>query len=151
MPTLTTPDLSKIERPTMNDLPKLDDLPKMDFSKLDIGKAVAEAATAVGLMQKPRSRWPFVLGAGIAVAVAGLACMNADMIRERVSGATGWIGDRVGMIRGDSDVEDESVAFPSAEPAPSVNDYPNGFGAPADMDGTTGDDIMALDEVTARS
>ena len=156
MPTLTIPDFSKIQRPTLADmptladLPTLDDLPKVDVSKMDVGKAVAEAATAVGLMQKRRSRWPFVVGAGIALAVAGWAWMNAEMIRERVSGAGAWIGDRVGAIRENADL-DESVAFTAAEPAPSATDYPNGFGAPADMDGTSGEDILALDEVTAKA
>jgi hypothetical protein len=150
MPTLTIPDLSKIELPTLADMPKLDDLPKVDVSKMDVGKAVAEAATAVGLMQKPRSRWPFVVGAGIALAVAGWAWMNAEMIRERLSGAGAWIGDRVGAIRDNAD-NDESIAFTAAEPAPVVNDYPNGFGAPAEMHSTTGEDILALDEVTAKA
>jgi hypothetical protein len=150
MPTLTMPDFSKIQRPTLDDMPKLDDLPKVDISKADVGRAVADAATAVGLMQKRRARWPFVLGAGVALAAAGWAWMNMDMLRERLSGAATWVGDRIGAIRDTTEI-DESVAFTAAEPAPADNDYPNGFGAPADMGAVTGDDVLALDEVTARS
>ncbi len=150
MPTLTMPDFSKIERPTGDDMPKLDELPTVDLTKVDIGKAVTDAATAVGLMQKRRSRWPFVLGAGVALAAAGWALMNMDMLRERLSGATTWVGDRIAAIRDTNEI-DESVAFTAAEPAPADNDEPNGFGAPADMDGTTGEDMLALDEVTVRS
>lgn len=139
MPTLTLPDLSNIERPNLDDMPKI-----------DVAKTVAEAATAVGLVQKRPSRWPFVIGVGLALAVVSWAWLNGEMLRERLSGAAGWFGDRVGAIRSDR-VPDESIAFTAAEPAPSANDYPNGFGAPADMDGATGDEVLALDEVAARS
>ena len=85
MPTLTAPDLKKIERPTI-DLSDIE-LPKFDLPKVGVGEAVASAATAVGLMSKPRSRRPFVIGLGIAaaVAVAGWAWMNYEMLRERRS------------------------------------------------------------------
>jgi hypothetical protein len=153
MPTLTAPDLSKIERPSIDlselEMPKFD-LRKLDLPKVDVGDAVASAATAVGLMSKPRSRWPYVLGLGIAVAAAGWAWMNYEMLRERAQVLAGKVSDRVGMMR--SDMDDESIAFPSADLAPSTTDYPDGFGS-SDMASTTGDDyaISDLDKVTARS
>lgn len=149
MPTLTAPDLKKIERPTIDlsdlEMPKID-LPKVDLPKVDVREAAATAATALGLMSKRRSRWPFVLGLGIAVAVAGWAYMNYEMLRERASEAAAKVGDRLGMIRSDVD---EEVAFPSAHVAPSTNDYPDGFGA--DMASTTGEDATTFDTVSARS
>ena len=109
MPTLTAPDLSKIERPNL-EMPDID-LSKFDLPKVDVGKAVAGAATAVGLMNKPRSRWPFVIGAGIAVAVAGWAWMNADMLRRRFSEAATAVSDRVATMRSGTDF-DESRRLP---------------------------------------
>lgn len=138
MQTMTVPDLPSIERPSLDDL-----------SKVEIGKAVAGAATAVGLMPKRRSRWPFVLVAGVALAAAGWAWMNAEMLRRRASDARGWMSDQLALIRATGD--ERPAAFPSAEVAPSAGDDPNGFGAPADMDSTIGDEILTRDKVAARS
>ena len=151
MPTLTAPDLKKVERPTIDlsdlELPKID-LPKVDLPKVDVREAAVSAATAMGLMSKPRSRWPFILGLGIAVAVAGWAYMNYEMLRERATDMAAKVGDRLGMIQ--SGTDEEEVAFPSAKVAPSTTDYPDGFGA-SDMASTTGEDANTFDTVSARS
>ena len=151
MPTLTAPDLTKIERPKM-DMPDIDfskiDLSKIELPKMDVGKAVAGAATAVGLMERRRARWPYLLGAGVAIAAAGWAYMNAGMIRERLETLASWATEKVNSLYG-ATPNDESVAFPAADPA-GAEDYPNGFGAPADMASTSGEDILALDKVTAK-
>jgi len=150
MPTLTVPVFKKVERPTIElsdiELPKID-IPKIDIPKVDVADAVASAASAVGLMRKRRSRWPYVVGLGIAVAVVGWAWMNYAMLRERASGVAARVGDRLGMIRSGTD---EEVAFPSARVAPSTNDYPEGFGA-TDMASTTGEETPSFDTVSARS
>lgn len=156
MPTLTAPDLPKLERPNI-EMPDID-LSKIELPKVDFGKAVADAATSVGLISKPRARWPFLVGAAVAVAVAGWAWMNADMIRRRVSDAAAMVGDRVATMRGATDF-DEQTAFTAAEPKPiestdpfdsslSTNgaDYPTGFGATGDMAGTSGDMTTATRE-----
>ena len=152
MPTLTTPDLTKLERPKMEmpdfDLSKID-LSKIEFPKMDVGKAVSDAATSVGLMERRRARWPFLLGAGVAIAVAGWAYMNAGMIRERLENVAAWATAKVNSLSGQTP-EDDAVAFTAAEPA-GTDDYPNGFGAPADMANTSGEDILALDKVTAKA
>ncbi|MFL5651908.1 MAG: hypothetical protein ACJ777_11585 [Chloroflexota bacterium] len=145
MPTLTLPVLKKVERPAIN-LTEIE-LPKIDMPKVDVGDAVASAATAVGLMKKRRSRWPFVVGLGIVVALVGWAWMNYEMLRERASDVASKVGDRMGMIRSGTD---EEVAFPSARVAPSTTDYPEGFGA-TDMASTTGEDANTFDTVSARS
>ena len=151
MPTLTAPDLTKIERPTVDlsdlEMPKFD-LPKVDLPRVDVREAAASAATALGLMSKPRSRWPYILGIGVAVAVAGWAYMNYEMLRERATNMAAKVGDRLGMIQ--SGAEQEEVAFPSAHVAPSTTDYPEGFGA-SDMASTTGEDANTFDTVSARS
>ena len=140
MPTLTAPDLKKVERPTF-------DLPKVDLPKVDVREAAATAATAMGLMSRRRSRWPFVVGLGIAVAVAGWAYMNMETLRERATDMAAKVGDRLGMMRPEVD---EEVAFPSAQVAPSTTDYPDGFGA-TDMASTTGEDATTFETVSARS
>jgi hypothetical protein len=166
MPTLTAPDLTKIERPTI-DLSDIE-MPKFDLPKVDVGGAVTSAATAVGLMSKPRSRRPFVIGLGIAVAVAaaGWAWMNYEMLRERATEMAAKVGDRLGMMRSDTD---ESVAFTSAEPKPidatgafdasrpmagpgaAKKDYPNGFGTTSDMASTSGDELPVREKASTHS
>ncbi|MFL5673972.1 MAG: hypothetical protein ACJ779_03110 [Chloroflexota bacterium] len=145
MPSLTAP--KKIERPTI-DLSDIE-LPKIDLPKVDVGEAVASAATAVGLMKKRRSRWPFILGLGICVAVAGWAWMNFESLRTRASGVATKVSARVNTMRSGTD---DTYAFPAADPKPiestgsyesgsngSGSDYPEGFGGGSDMAGTSGD------------
>jgi hypothetical protein len=169
MPTLTAPDLSKLERPNV-DLPNVDltkiELPKFDLPKVDVGKAVTDAATAVGLMEKPRSRWPLLLGAAIAVATAGFLYMNAAMVRERLSQARAWVGERFDAMNPSID---DDVAFTAAEPKPidetdtfdlggptnakgstKSKDYPDGFGT-TEMAGTSGDVTPEWEKASSRS
>jgi hypothetical protein len=126
-------DLTKLEMPKM-------DITKLDLSKVDVPKAMSDAAVAVGLAKRPRSRWPFALGAMLVVTAAGFALMNADAIGERIRQARRWIADRMdGMNTGL--MQDEAVAFPTAEtmpvdqpafdPTPSSqpSDYPEGLGS----------------------
>jgi hypothetical protein len=103
---------------------------------------------AVGLAQKKRSRWPFVLGAGIAIAVGAWGLMNLDAIRERLSRWGTTIQERVSEMTAGSDYRDP-VAFTAAEPKPiedepnvgdfmpAVDDYPKGFGLPSEMEPAT--------------
>ena len=166
MPTLSAPDLTKIERPTI-DLSDIE-MPKFDLRKVDVGEAVASAATAVGLMSKPRSRRPIVLGLAVAatVAVVGWAWMNYEMLRERATDMAAKVGDRLGMMRSDTD---DAVAFTSAEPKPidtmdpfdtsrsigasttGSKDYPDGFGTSADMASTSGDELPAREKASTHS
>src|SRR3954467_15040625 len=111
MPSLTAP--KKIERPTI-DLSDIE-LPKIDLPKVDVGEAVASAAKAVGLMKKRRSRWPFILGLGICVAVAGWAWMNFESLRTRASGVATKMSARVNTMRSGTD---DTYAFPAADPKP---------------------------------
>jgi hypothetical protein len=119
-------------------LPKVD-LPEIEIPKVDVGKAVLGVATAAGLVKRRRSRWPYLLGAGVVVAVAAWAVTNAA-IRERLTQAVTAIGERVQAMRGGGQ-DQEPMAFPAAQTAPinepanlsvppaSNPDYPEGFGA----------------------
>ena len=127
----------KLELPEF-EMPKID-LSNVEIPKVDVAKTIADAATAVGLTKPRRSRWPFVIGAGIVVAVAGLAALNSATVRDRLSQAKSWITERVSDMR--SGDYEEPVAFTAAETKPiedSIDavvsdpmspDYPDGFGA----------------------
>ena len=150
-------DLKKVELPDI-DLRKLE-LPKVDLSsievpKVDLGKAVADAAIAVGLAKPRRSRWPYVVAAGVIVALAGWAVMNSELIRERISRTRSWIMDRSGSIETD-EFDREPVAFTATPTAPldqpsidSVSgeigsDYPDGLGDADQPLGTNGRKVGA--------
>ena len=134
----------KLELPEF-EMPKID-LSNVEIPKVDVGKAIADAATAVGLTRPRRSRWPFVIGAGIVVAVAGWTAMNSAAVRDRLSQAKSWISERVADMR--SGEYEEPVAFTAAETKPiedSIDtvvsdpmspDYPDGFGASKESLGT---------------
>lgn len=99
---------SPIKMPEV-EMPKID-LTEFEFPKVDVGKALAEAATAAGLTKRPRSRWPFILGAGLIVVAGGLVAMNNAAIRERLSRAKAWIGEQVGAISDEVEAESFDLA-----------------------------------------
>ena len=142
--------LPEFERPNIDlkdmKLPKID-LSDIDMPKVDVGKAVLGAATAVGLAKPRRARWPYLVVAGVAVAVTGWALMNAEAIRTRLSRAATWANEQLGAMRS-GDEFDEPVAFTAAPTAPiahpadtslspsattdypsATSDYPDGLGA----------------------
>lgn len=136
----------KLEMPEF-ELPKID-LSNVEIPKVDVGKAIADAATAVGLTKPRRSRWPFVIGAGIIIAVAGWTAMNSSTVRDRLSQAKSWISERVADMR--SGEYEEPVAFTAAETKPiedSIDtvvsdpmspDYPEGLGTSTESLATNG-------------
>ena len=127
------------------ELPKLDlsDLPKLDLSeiqipKVDVGKAIADAATAAGLATRKRSRWPYILGAGLVVALVGLAAMNSAAVRDRYSRAKSWITDQVGALPAVDDVQEQAdVILPNVD-VPAGADLPDGLEHATEMLATNG-------------
>ena len=142
--------LPEFERPNIDlkdmKLPKID-LSDIDMPKVDVGKAVLGAATAVGLARPRRARWPYLVVAGVAVAAAGWALMNAGAIRTRLSRAATWANEQLGAMRSGGEFE-EPVAFTAAPTAPMAHpadtslspsattdypsagsDYPDGLGS----------------------
>lgn len=154
------PDLSKIERPNI-EMPDID-LSRIDFPRIDIAKAVVGAASAVGLVRprRPRrSRWLFVLGAGIIVGLTGWALMNLTAIRERLDRAALRARGLIDEMRAEREGMDP-VAFTAAATAPidpgpyaeaesAANDYPEGLGAATDKTDAAGDGIPAFEEADA--
>ena len=163
---IRVPDMPKVEMPEV-DLP---DLTKLDLPKIDIGKAAVDAATAVGLVSRRRSRWPFVLAAGVAAVAVGWAYMNAAMLRDRLSQARSWVGDRTAAmnpsprsmttsirLRSPRPIRSPSKRRSRSTPTATTNgsktkskDYPDGFGATADMAAATGDETPAWEKASSR-
>jgi len=139
--------LPDVDRPSIN-LPEIDlsklEMPDLDKSKADIAKAITAGAVAVGLSKPRRSRWPFVLGAGIALAAGAWAVMNATAIRTRLAQWQSAIQERISEMTAPPYAD--PVAFTSAEPKPiedtpnvgdygqTADDYPKGFGASNEME-----------------
>lgn len=151
---LHAPDLSKIERPKI-------DMSDFDLSRTEIGRAVVGAATAAGLMQKPRSRWPYLLGGAIVVSLVGVAYMNAHAIRDGLTRVRTSVSDWATQMTARRDPSDP-VAFTAAETAPIdrglvfpdadplTPDYPAGLGAPTDKEASS-NGIGSLEEVGSRN
>jgi len=161
MPTLirdrrsdTDVKLRDIELPKM-DLSKIDlskvELPKVDLSKVelpklerptpdDVGKAVAAAATTIGLAKARPRRWPYIVLGGLAIATAGWVAMNWSTIRARLDRFAAKMNQRMTNVQGE-EAWDDAVAFTSAETHPmessldavgptdtTLDDYPAGLG-----------------------
>ena len=161
MPTLirdrrsdTDMKLKDLELPKM-DLSKLDlsklELPKVDLSKVEIpklerptpdelGKAVAAAATTIGLAKARPRRWPYLVAAGLVIATAGWVAMNWSMIRARLDRLAAKANERMTSVQGE-EAWDDAVAFTAAETKPidpsldevvatgtTLDDYPAGLG-----------------------
>jgi hypothetical protein len=77
--------IAEIELPTRKDLAKVEvpriDLSKIEIPKVDLSKAVA-GAPFIG-RQEPR-RWPFVLGALVAIAALTAIVINQPRVRARL-------------------------------------------------------------------
>ena|SRR5689334_5756034 len=132
-------DLSKI------DLSKVE-LPKVDIPKLErptpdeLGKAVAAAATTIGLAKARPRRWPYLVAAGLALATAGWVAMNWSTVRARLDRLAAKVNQRMTTVQG-GDAWDDAVAFTAAETKPiepsldevvatgtTLDDYPAGLG-----------------------
>ena len=156
MPTLTRERRSDADVKLKDlDLPKIDlskidlskvELPKVEIPKLErptpdeLGKAVAAAATTIGLAKAKPRRWPYLVAAGLAIATAGWVAMNWSMIRARLDRFAAKVNERMTTVRGE-EAWDDAVAFTSAETKPiessldtvaptstTLDDYPAGLG-----------------------
>jgi hypothetical protein len=133
-------ELSELELPKL-DLSKVE-IPKVDVSKVDLGKAVGEAAIAVGLAKPRRPRWQWALGALVVATVGAIVIANADAILTRLGRVRDQFAEQVSSMRAGG-METEPAAFtaaetkpiqePSMDPLPSSTsaDYPAGLGADA--------------------
>ncbi len=165
---MRAPDLSKLERPNLQ-MPDLD-LPKIDLPRIDVGKAVNDAAVAVGLVRPQRRRWPFLLGGAIVLGLTAWALLQSTAFREWLDGVVGMARER---IDAGGDIDD-TVAFTAAETAPvdsgpyaangeldvagaldaaggNGNDYPEGLGAPSDMMAGAEEGTPAVETAKKRS
>lgn len=128
--------------------PRKLDLPDVDLSKVDVPKAIAEAAAAAGIVRSRRSRLPFIIGGLVTIGLIGFAVMNSSMIKSRLSelarGAKERMDERRTARLGGSDQEprafDAAVAVPvessayadattSDSPFDGSSDLPVGLGS----------------------
>ncbi len=163
---MRAPDLSKMERPKV-EMPDMD-LSKIDFPRIDVGKAVTDAAVAVGLVRPSRPRWPFVLGAAVIAGLTAWALMQSTTVRDRLDRVARTARERIDEMREDREVTD-AVAFTAAETAPiddmafddvagalddagvNANDYPEGLGVTTDLMAAAEDGTVAFEAAKSRS
>lgn len=159
------PDLSKMERPNI-EMPDID-LSKVDFPRIDVGKAVNDAAIAVGIVRPSRRRWPFLLGVAVIAGLTGWALMHSTAIRDRLDRAARTARERIDEMR--EDEEFDTVAFTAAATAPiesdafgdvagalddagvNANDYPEGLGVTTDLMAAAEDGTVAFEAAKTRS
>jgi hypothetical protein len=168
------PDLSKIERPNI-EMPDID-LSAIDLRR-DVGKAVTNAAVALGIVRPQRPRWPFVVAAAIIAGLTGWALMRSTTFRDRLDRAMGSARVRLDEMREAHEDREEAlepVAFTAAETAPIKpgkrgkngspdvaeafdaadavpNDYPKGLGATTDQMDAALDGAPVFEKVDARN
>ena len=136
-------DISKIE------------VPKIDVSRADVSKAVENAAVAVGIRSRSRSRVPFVIAGVVTLGLVAWALFSSP-ITPRLREMAARARERFDEMRERQGFdEDEAHAFDTAIPVPvepsayadattttnspfaePPTDLPNGLGSemPADMD-----------------
>jgi len=156
-------DLPKVERPKF-DLP--DSVTKRDWMpSMDVGKAVAGAAAAVGIGRRSRSRWPFAVGGLILAGLVTAAILSNETIRARIASGLEALRERIAAMRStdydELDIDqDEPIAFDATPTAPIVDtspysegstadataDYPSGLGSNGHEDG-----IPAFEEPSTRT
>jgi hypothetical protein len=147
--------IANLRRPDVH-LPEIDvssvDLSNLSLPKVDgptvegIQAAVRDVATNVGLVERRRARWPFVVGAAVVAAGVGLAVMNSAALRERIERARASLMERIESMRSEESMRsdgrpEEPLAFTAAEPKPieeppydmgsnpPTDDYPEGLGS----------------------
>jgi len=147
LPTLRLPDI---------DLPKVD-LPKVDLPNL----ALPDAITNFELRPRRRPRWPFAVGALVAMGLAGWTIWSNHELRARLAGLVTSAREQIATMRSSRDdrspmVGEDPIAFPAAETRPiqddpltdvaigDAPDYPSGLGS------NNGDGIPAFEESTSR-
>jgi hypothetical protein len=121
---------------------------------MDIGKAVAGAAAAVGIGRRSHSRWPFAVGGLILAGLATAAILSNETIRARIASGLEALRERIAAMRStdydELDIDqDEPIAFDAASTAPitetspysegstadATADYPSGLGSNGHEDG----------------
>lgn len=112
MPEMTRDDIAKAlgeARRELGDVRK--ELGEMrhdiDLSKIDVPKAVSEAATSVGqtvgLVKRPRSRLPFIAGALVTIGLVGWAVRSSPPLKARIQGVMQSARERMDAMRASDD------------------------------------------------
>lgn len=121
MPEMTRDDIAKAlgeARKELGDVRK--ELGEMrhdiDLSKIDVPKAVSDAATSVGqtvgLVKRPRSRLPFIAGALVTIGLVGWAVRSSPPLKARIQGVMQSARERMDAMR----ASDDGVSSDDMEP-----------------------------------
>ena len=156
-----------MERPNI-EMPDID-LSKIDFPRIDVGKAVNDAAIAVGIARPHPRRWPYLLGIAVIAGLTGWALMHSTAIRDRLDRAARTARERIDEMREDEEFDTDAVAFTAAATAPigndaygdvagalddagvNANDYPEGLGVTTDLMAAAEDGTVAFEAAKTRS
>ena len=112
MPEMTRDDIAKAlgeARKELGDVRK--ELGEMrhdiDLSKIDVPKAVSDAATSVGqtvgLVKRPRSRLPFIAGALVTIGLVGWAVRSSPSLKSRIQDVVQFGRERMDAMRASDD------------------------------------------------
>lgn len=112
MPEMTRDDIAKAlgeARKELGDVRK--ELGEMrhdiDLSKIDVPKAVSDAATSVGqtvgLVKRPRSRLPFIAGALVTIGLVGWAVRSSPSLKSRIQDVVQSARERMDAMRASDD------------------------------------------------
>jgi hypothetical protein len=147
---IQVPDLSKIERPSI-EMPEID-LSKVELPRVDVGKAVADAAVAMGIARRSRPRWPFLLGAAVIAGLTAWALMHSASVRDRLSGASRTARQRFDEMRrvGASLDRPYDVASALEEAGVTANEYLDGLDATTDTMAAAEQGTPAFEAAEAR-
>jgi hypothetical protein len=152
-------DLTKLERPKI-DLP--DAVSKFEWPKVDVGKAMSDAAHATGIRRRSGPpRWPLAVGGLIVTGLAAWAILTNETVRAWLSDVANNVRQRFSTMRStDDDLlqydADEPIAFNSAETAPiesapySDSSMVDATGYPEGLGSTNGDGMPAFEESGTR-
>ena len=95
-------------------LPKFE-MPDVDLSRLDVPKAVTSVAQSAGLIKRPRSRAPFVVGGLVTIALLIWAALRSPSVQERVRTVAQDARERIDAMRTPADADLEPRAFDAAD------------------------------------
>ncbi len=137
--------------------PRRIELPEVDLSKIDVQKAMGEAAQAAGIARSSRlPRLPFIIGGLVTLFLVGYAVLTSPRVKPRLDEVARKAKDRFDERRARWDAEHEtnleprafdaavavpveSSAFaddaPANSPFDGPSDLPAGFGADVYHDG----------------
>jgi hypothetical protein len=130
------------------------DLSKVDLPRVDLGKAVGDAAVAMGIARRGRPRWPFIVGAAVIAGMTAWALTHSTTVRERLERVSRSARQRIDEMReAGSPMDRDEYDIDEALDAPGVtaNERSAGLAATTDMLVAAEDGTAAYEVTEARA